>query len=99
MACRCPLLIFFLPLSSLPRALGVTLEEIPRQTPYLRAPEQKPLPVTQPSRLKDGLVWAGKPGHNQDAARSIPLQELAPILKTPGVDFYSLQQVVPASDE
>jgi tetratricopeptide (TPR) repeat protein len=86
-------------LLSLPHALGVTLDAIPNRTPYLQAPPGKQLPPAPSGHLKVGLAWAGNPGHHQDAARSIRLQELAPVLQVPGVSFYSLQQSVPARDE
>jgi tetratricopeptide (TPR) repeat protein len=89
---------YFIPMLSLPRALGVTLETIPSPTPYLQAPVLEGLPA-QSGQLKVGLAWAGNPQHNQDAARSIRLQELAPILQTPEVAFYSLQKKLPAADE
>lgn len=89
---------YYLPMSSLPRVLSVTLENIPRQTPYLEAPAHEPLPVPA-GRLKVGLAWAGNPNHYQDAARSLPLSALAPILEVPGVTFFNLQQSVPSRDE
>ncbi|HXB61198.1 MAG TPA: tetratricopeptide repeat-containing glycosyltransferase family protein [Candidatus Acidoferrales bacterium] len=89
---------YFLPQSSLPRALGITLETIPAQTPYLQAPADTQLPGT-PGNLKVGLAWAGNPKYHQDAARSIPLPCLAPIFQVPGIAFYSFQQPVPPRDE
>ena len=88
-----------LSLISLPRALGVTLDTIPNRTPYLRAPSCEGLPPTQLGRLKVGLVWAGNPDHHQDAARSIRLEQLAPVLQVPHAAFYNLQQSVPARDQ
>ncbi len=90
---------FRLSLISLPRVLGVTLDTIPSRTPYLRAPSCQWLPPAQPGRLKVGLAWAGNPEHHQDAARSLRLEQLAPILQVPGVAFYNLQQPVPAGDQ
>ena len=52
----------------------------------------------QPGWLKVGLAWAGNPDHRQDAARSLRLEQLAPVLQVPGVAFYNLQQPVPAGD-
>jgi Flp pilus assembly protein TadD len=75
--------------------LGVTLETIPKQVPYLSAPPANRPPGGKP---RIGLVWAGNPGHNDDALRSIPLAELAPVLNLPGYDFFSLQVPVPAGD-
>ena len=66
--------------------LEVTLETIPNRVPYLSAPPGEKLPVANP---KIGLVWAGNPGHNDDAQRSIRLEELMSILQTPGKSFYS----------
>ena len=53
----------------------------------------------QPGRLKVGLAWAGNPEHHQDAARSLRLEQLAPILQVPGVAFYNLQVPVPVGDQ
>ena len=39
-----------------------------------------------------GLVWSGKPTHQNDPNRSIPLARLAPLLAQPGVSFVSLQK-------
>jgi Flp pilus assembly protein TadD len=89
---------YFVPLMSLPRVLGITMETIPARTPYLQAPAHEGLPA-QPGCLKVGLAWAGNPHHHQDAARSIFLEALSPILHVPGVAFYSLQQTVPQRDQ
>lgn len=88
---------YFLPMSSLPRVLNITLNTIPNQTPYLRAPALE-LPESS-ATLKVGLAWAGNPHHHQDSTRSLPLEKLSPILQIPNVAFYSLQQPVPAQDE
>jgi hypothetical protein len=84
---------------SLPGPLGITLETIPGQTPYLKAPRRTP-PLGAPAgHLKVGLVWAGSPTHRDDANRSVALEMLAPVLATPGVTFFSLQMPVPRRDE
>ena len=90
---------YFVPLMSLPRVLGITMDTIPARTPYLQAPVHNVLSTAQPGCLKVGLTWAGNPNHHQDAARSIPLQALLPVLQTPGVAFYNLQQTVPPRDQ
>jgi tetratricopeptide (TPR) repeat protein len=89
----------FISLISLPCVLGTTLDTIPHRTPYLQAPSEAGSLPKAPGRLKVGLAWAGNPEHHQDAARSIRLKELAPILQVPGVAFYNLQQPVPAGDQ
>jgi tetratricopeptide (TPR) repeat protein len=89
---------YFLPMSSLPYALGISSSEQLPPTPYLRAAAND-VQVSDPAgRLKAGLAWAGNPGHHQDAARSLRLELLAPLLNVPGVVFYSLQQTVPEPD-
>jgi tetratricopeptide (TPR) repeat protein len=82
-------------LQSLPFFSGVTLETIPNQVPYLAAPPGGELPGPGP---RVGLVWAGNPKHNDDARRSIPLAEMAPILGIPGKRFFGLQIPVPGRD-
>lgn len=87
-----------LSLISLPHILGIDLANLPNRTPYLQAPRCAGLPPAPPGRLKVGLAWAGNPDHHQDAARSIRLKQLAPILNLPGISFYSLQKPIPAVD-
>lgn len=41
--------------------------------------------------LAVGLVWQGEPTHARDNERSIPLKDMEPVLRTPGVRFYGLQ--------
>jgi Tfp pilus assembly protein PilF len=84
------------PLMSLPLAFGTTVETIPAQVPYLapppfdrgRWPELDALP--RPRRV--GLVWAGNKEHSNDHNRSVPLGGLAPLLRSPGTRFVSLQK-------
>ena len=61
-----------IPLLSLPRLLGTTLDSIPSQVPYLRPPECQPHPLGLPvEKFKVGLTWAGNPRHRNDAFRSM----------------------------
>jgi Flp pilus assembly protein TadD len=39
-----------------------------------------------------GIVWAGNPKNLNDFARSIPSEQILPLLAVPGVRFYSLQK-------
>lgn len=41
---------------------------------------------------KVGLVWAGNPEHGNDRYRSMPLQEFAPLIALPGIQWFSLQK-------
>ncbi|WP_116137586.1 tetratricopeptide repeat protein [Trinickia diaoshuihuensis] len=93
------------PLLSLPLALGTVVPTIPADTPYLfadpRASAQwrSRIEAAAPGAVKKvGLVWAG--GHRphvpelrkNDARRSLSVERFAPILETPGVQFFSLQK-------
>jgi tetratricopeptide (TPR) repeat protein len=85
----------FLPLLSLPRVLGTTLETIPADVPYLAA--DAALVEHRKSRLeaiggfKIGIHWQGNPQSPLEPRRSIPLAEFAP-LALEGVHLISLQK-------
>lgn len=82
-----------LPLMSLPRLFGTTLETIPASMPYLQPPAgrlpfwQSVLPDT--GRPRVGLCWAGKA--YPDPGRSIPAAMLAPLATGTAASFVSLQ--------
>jgi len=84
-----------IPLMSLPLALGARLDDIPVLLPYIVA--DAALSVQWQQRLgaihapRVGLAWAGSPTHNNDGARSIPLQNMLALLR-PGLDFIALQR-------
>lgn len=88
---------FHIPMLSLPRAFGTTVETIP--TPagrYLHADET--LRARWRQRLSDaglakkvGLVWAGRTTYIKDIVRSMSLSLFAPLGQSEGVSFYSLQ--------
>ena len=74
-------------------------------------PRQAPPPYVQPRAadaarwakalgrhrgLKVGLAWAANPAHPAARRRSIPLAELAPLAKVPGVTLVSLQRELDA---
>jgi tetratricopeptide (TPR) repeat protein len=83
------------PLLSLPLAFGTKVSTIPNCLPYVctdaavRKPWARRLDTEK--RLKVGLVWAGSPAHGKDRTRSAPAECLAPLLRTEGAAFYSLQ--------
>jgi Flp pilus assembly protein TadD len=90
---------YFTSIASLPGILGVTLATIPNQVPYLKMSVAAHLPPAATGQLKVGVVWAGDPAHHNNAARSIRLEQFAPILQVPGPAFYSLQARLPVHDE
>jgi FkbM family methyltransferase len=84
----------YLPLLSLPGLFGTTLATLPREVPYLRAPEPQQC-LADDGRRKLGLVWAGKPTPRD---RSCPLELLLPLLGDPRLAPYSLQVGPRAAD-
>jgi Glycosyltransferase family 9 (heptosyltransferase) len=84
---------------SLPRVFGATLDNIPASMPYIdvqairrrKGSDAVPLLASRSPR-KVGIVWAGSPTHRNDRRRSCGLAEFLPVLRTPGIAFYSLQK-------
>jgi tetratricopeptide (TPR) repeat protein len=86
------------PLASLPLAFATTLDTVPAQVPYLRAPTERiaawrvRLPAVAPLPPRVGLVWSGDARHKNDSRRSMAFEALAPLVAMPGFDFVSLQK-------
>ena len=84
------------PLVSLPNALGITLQTVPAQVPYI--PSEKERVARWRTELasipgfKIGIAWQGNRNYGKDKARSIPLDRFAPLMRVPGVKFLSLQK-------
>ena len=88
------------PLMSLPAVFETTPETVPWQGAYLgadphltqsrrtRFPDR--LPADTPLRV--GLAWAGNPRYKADPQRSMSLDTLLPLLRTPAVTWVSLQK-------
>ena len=81
----------FVPLLSLPRLLGTTLESVPPPLPYgvPLAPRQTGRP--RAGGLRVGLVWAGGGVFTEDRHRSMPATAMDGLAGVPGVHFVSLQ--------
>lgn len=95
----CPPWAVFCPLSGLPRLHGTRVENIPAPVPYLRADPERV--ATWRARLdglvpadyrRIGIVWAGRPTHNNDRNRSAGLAAFAPLAALPRTALVSLQK-------
>lgn len=95
----CPDYVAFAALSGLPRLAGTRTDSVPAPIPYLHA---DPARVAQwKSRLdglvpkglrRIGLIWAGRPTHNNDRNRTALLADLAAIGNVPGIALLSIQK-------
>ncbi len=90
------------PLMSLGHKLGLSLQAIPANVPYLDAPANRQATwttrVSPLSRPRVGLCWSGNAAHSNDRARSIPLDTFAGVADVPGVSFVNLQRELRPSD-
>ncbi|MGA2652000.1 MAG: tetratricopeptide repeat protein [Terracidiphilus sp.] len=92
------------PLMSLPAVFETTLETVPWQGAYLGAEQDlaqarrmnfqdvqpKRHPADRPLRV--GLAWAGNPRYKADHQRSMSLDKLLLLLRTPVITWVSLQK-------
>lgn len=83
-------------LISLPLALGVEIDAIPR-APYLDVPVPEAIGegvrrASEGRRLRVGLCWRGNPTHRWDRIRSLDLPRLDALAVFPGVQWVSLQR-------
>ena len=99
----CPAFDAFIALSGLPRLHGTRVDRVPAPVPYLHAdPErvaawrERLRPLAPGSYKRIGIVWAGRPTHNNDRRRSATLADFAPLAALPGVALVSLQKGPPA---
>jgi tetratricopeptide (TPR) repeat protein len=84
-----------LQLMSVPAVLRTTLQTLPASVPYVfpdaARSEQWAQRFGDLRGRKIGLVWAGRPTHEDDAARSMPLAALLPLAEVGDASFISLQ--------
>jgi Tfp pilus assembly protein PilF len=92
---RLPPFDYHIPLQGLPRILGITLDNIPNKVPYLHAPKDRVanFAAKMPSdgKLRVGLVWCGVM-YNEVDFRTRSLEVFHPLMKLPGIRFFSLQK-------
>jgi hypothetical protein len=83
-------------LMELPRAFRTTLETIPTDVPYLFVRPERiagaRVPLRTGGRPRVGLQWGSG---CWNAARSMRLADLTPILRSSAFDFYSFQRAAP----
>jgi tetratricopeptide (TPR) repeat protein len=85
-----------IPIVSLPRIFGTTLDSMPAPVPYLWVPDGEVaacracLPAAG-ERLRIGIVWASRPGGPAGERRDCGVEGFAALGRLPGVALYSLQ--------
>jgi len=92
---------FTCPMMSLPLAFGATLKTIPFASGYLQVDPQARAHMEQRlgprARRRIALVWSGNPAHGKDRTRSIPFDDLRPLLDT-GAHWFALQNEIRERD-
>lgn len=92
-----PVVDYYIPLQSLPLVFGTTMETIPANVPYLQTePDKKEywrdFFANQPSTLKVGICWRGRPNLLNSINRTCGLNHFLPFFVLSNVSFYSLQK-------
>jgi tetratricopeptide (TPR) repeat protein len=92
------------PLMSLPAVFGSTVETVPWPGAYLAADhdlifaKQEEQPALRSGNshgqqpLRVGFAWAGNPAYKADWRRSTKPETFLPLLRLPGIDWFSLQK-------
>ncbi len=90
----------WLPLLTLPRRLGITMETLDCASPYLSAPRRPIADAIPPAggALRVGIVWGGRTDRPRLAVRSIGLDALAPLAAVPGIRLFGLQMGPPRDE-
>ncbi len=92
-----------LPICSLPHVLGVSLQDLPGQVPYLAASDaaraRACAMLAHLPRPWIGLAWAGNAAYQYDYTRSAKLADMAPLIAAGVGSFVSLQKDLPAGDD
>jgi len=86
---------YWAPAMDLPRILGITAEEIPKNAYVNPHPDyvKKWKELIKPSKkLRVGIRWQGNSLYEQDLMRSVPFTMMESFLQIPDVELYSLQK-------
>ena len=87
----------YCPLMSLPRYLGITLENLPAPERYIKVPPQVVVSELK-GDFKVGLAWAGSASFKNDASRSLSLKQLLAVTEGVAAQFFSLQMPLSAEE-
>lgn len=91
---------FHVPLLSLPKIFHTDFNNIPAETPYLSASDEKAAywrKRIRDSRFTVGIAWSGKSTHRNDRNRSCLLKTFEPLLQLEGIRLIGLQKGKAAS--
>ena len=81
------------PILTLGKIFGTTLDSIPSNVPYVRAPKQHGFVLSpHPRTLSVGICWAGKPTHKNDRNRSCSFGDFMDLTAVADTTFFSLQK-------
>ena len=84
------------PLLGLPRLFATDAHNVPAEFPYIRPEpwlvERWAARLADDPNLRVGIVWAGRPTHEDDKNRSCSLGHFLALASVPGVTLYSLQK-------
>lgn len=94
-----PAFVAYCPLSGLPRRAATRIDNAPAPIPYLRADPSRTAQWAQrldglvpPGFHRVGVIWAGRPTHNNDRNRSALLADFRTLANVSGVALLALQK-------
>lgn len=90
----------YCPIMSLANVLGITLDNLPTQTPYLSLANQVTVPKLEGlNKPKVGLVWAGSATQQINHHRSCPIEVMMQLTQDSRFQYFSLQTPVSEADK
>ncbi len=90
----------YCPIMSLAGVLGITLDNLQSNTPYISIPKEVVVPqLADNGKPKIGLVWAGSPTQQINHHRSCPIDDMMALTTLQQFDFYSLQLPLSENDK